>query len=93
MSKPLSPEEQRQVRATYGTEVQSMDQMMAQCHVQLETISVEMRLKLAIARALVELDMGSPGRARETLINAFEEPVKPKPALDRDYFESLNPKV
>ncbi len=75
MSKPLSPEEQRQVRATYGSEVQSMDQIMAQTAdfigsklgIPLAIIEEEDRLRFTMVEACTWLRFGSPGRALECL--------------------------
>ena len=79
MSKQLSPEEQREMRARYGGDVQTLDQAMNMAAEFVGkslgipiVISPEDRLRVNIIEACQWLRQGAPGRALEVLERALE---------------------
>lgn len=79
MSKQLSPEEQREIRARYGGDVQTLDQAMNMaCEFVSKATGFEIkvqpedRLRAHIIEALTWLNQNAPGRAAETLERALQ---------------------
>lgn len=78
MSKQLSPEEQREIRARYGGDVQTLDQAMNMaCEFVSKATGFEIkvqpedRLRAHIIEACAWLRDGAPGRALEVLERAL----------------------
>ena len=78
MSKQLSPEEQREIRARYGSDVQTLDQAMNMaCEFVSKATGFEVkvqpedRLRAHIIEAAMFLRQGAPGRALEVLERAL----------------------
>ena len=82
MSNQLTPEQQREVRARYGGDVQSMDQMIAGhqqqvCDFISSKLGVPMdltredKVRAAIVEAAYWIRTGAPGRALEVLESAM----------------------